>query len=67
LLISTLHTNDAPTTISRLTEMAWSASYFVLAALRLRPAPDAPRVQAVPHAFTPEGAQREIVEKALGG
>ncbi|MBL9201807.1 MAG: Flp pilus assembly complex ATPase component TadA [Opitutaceae bacterium] len=67
LLISTLHTNDAPTTISRLTEMGIepfmiSSSLLCVCAQRL--------VRRVckqcrkPH--QPEGREREILEKGLG-
>src|SRR3954468_2355004 len=68
LLISTLHTNDAPTTVSRLTEMGVepfmiSSSLLCVCAQRLmRRVCKQCRV-----AYTPEGREREIVEKALGG
>jgi type IV pilus assembly protein PilB len=67
LLISTLHTNDAPTTVSRLTEMGVecfmvSSSLLCVCAQRLmRRVCKTCRV-----AFTPEGAQKEIMEKAIG-
>jgi type IV pilus assembly protein PilB len=67
LLISTLHTNDAPTTISRLTEMGVepfmiSSSLLCVCAQRLMR-----RVCKhcrVPHA--PEGRERAILEKGIG-
>src|SRR3954464_10411689 len=68
LLISTLHTNDAPTTVSRLTEMGVesfmvSSSLLCVCAQRLmRRVCKQCRV-----AYTPEGREREIVEKALNG
>jgi type IV pilus assembly protein PilB len=68
LLISTLHTNDAPTTVSRLTEMGVesfmvSSSLLCVCAQRLmRRVCKQCRI-----AYTPEGREREIVEKALGG
>ena len=67
LLISTLHTNDAPTTISRLTEMGVepfmvSSSLLCVCAQRLlRRVCKQCRV-----AYTPEGREKEIMEKALG-
>jgi type IV pilus assembly protein PilB len=67
LLISTLHTNDAPTTVSRLTEMGIepfmiSSSLLCVCAQRLmRRVCKTCRV-----AYTPEGREREILEKAIG-
>jgi type IV pilus assembly protein PilB len=67
LLISTLHTNDAPTTVSRLTEMGVepfmvSSSLLCVCAQRLmRRVCKTCRV-----ACTPEGREREIMEKAIG-
>jgi type IV pilus assembly protein PilB len=67
LLISTLHTNDAPTTVSRLTEMGVesfmvSSSLLCVCAQRLmRRVCKTCRV-----AYTPEGREREIMEKAIG-
>jgi type IV pilus assembly protein PilB len=67
LLISTLHTNDAPTTVSRLTEMGVepfmvSSSLLCVCAQRLmRRVCKTCRV-----AYTPEGREREIIEHALG-
>jgi type IV pilus assembly protein PilB len=67
LLISTLHTNDAPTTVSRLTEMGVecfmiSSSLLCVCAQRLmRRVCKQCRVP-----FTPEGAQAEIMQNALG-
>jgi type IV pilus assembly protein PilB len=67
LLISTLHTNDAPTTVSRLTEMGVecfmiSSSLLCVCAQRLmRRVCKQCRVP-----FTPEGAQAEIMHKAIG-
>jgi type IV pilus assembly protein PilB len=67
LLLSTLHTNDAPTTISRLTEMGIetfmiSSSLLCVCAQRLlRRVCKQCRV-----VHTPEGREREILEKALG-
>jgi type IV pilus assembly protein PilB len=67
LLISTLHTNDAPTTVSRLTEMGVesfmvSSSLLCVCAQRLmRRVCKTCRV-----AYTPEGREKEIMEKAIG-
>ena len=67
LLISTLHTNDAPTTISRLTEMGVesfmvSSSLLCVCAQRLmRRVCKTCRV-----AYTPEGREREVMERAIG-
>lgn len=67
LLISTLHTNDAPTTVSRLTEMGIepfmiSSSLLCVCAQRLmRRVCKTCRI-----AYTPEGREREIIEKAIG-
>ncbi len=67
LLISTLHTNDAPTTVSRLTEMGVesfmvSSSLLCVCAQRLmRRVCKTCRV-----AYTPEGREKEIIERAIG-
>ncbi len=67
LLISTLHTNDAPTTVSRLTEMGVepfmvSSSLLCVCAQRLLR-----RVcKQCRMPYTPEGREKEIMEKALG-
>ena len=67
LLISTLHTNDAPTTVSRLTEMGVesfmvSSSLLCVCAQRLmRRVCKTGRV-----AYTPEGRERDVMEKAIG-
>jgi len=67
LLISTLHTNDAPTTIARLTEMGVepfmvSSSLLCVCAQRLmRRVCKQCRTQIEPH-----GRERELLEKALG-
>jgi type IV pilus assembly protein PilB len=67
LLISTLHTNDAPTTVSRLTEMGVesfmvSSSLLCVCAQRLmRRVCKTCRV-----AYTPEGREKEVMEKAIG-
>jgi len=67
LLISTLHTNDAPTTVSRLTEMGVesfmvSSSLLCVCAQRLmRRVCKTCRV-----AYTPEGREREVMERAIG-
>jgi len=67
LLISTLHTNDAPTTVSRLTEMGIepfmiSSSLLCVCAQRLMRR--VCKSCRVPH--TPEGREKAILEKALG-
>jgi len=67
LLLSTLHTNDAPTTISRLTEMGIetfmiSSSLLCVCAQRLLRR--VCKQCRVPHA--PENREKEILEKALG-
>ncbi len=67
LLISTLHTNDAPTTISRLTDMGIepfmiSSSLLCVCAQRLmRRVCKQCRV-----AYQPEGREKEILEKGIG-
>jgi type IV pilus assembly protein PilB len=67
LLISTLHTNDAPTTISRLTDMGIepfmiSSSLLCVCAQRLmRRVCKTCRVT-----YTPEGREHEILEKGIG-
>ncbi len=67
LLISTLHTNDAPTTIARLTEMGVepfmvSSSLLCVCAQRLmRRVCKQCRTQ-----IEPQGREREVLEKALG-
>ena len=67
LLLSTLHTNDAPTTISRLTEMGIetfmiSSSLLCVCAQRLLRR--VCKQCRVPH--QPEGREKEIIEKAIG-
>jgi type IV pilus assembly protein PilB len=67
LLLSTLHTNDAPTTVSRLTEMGIetfmiSSSLLCVCAQRLLRR--VCKQCRVPHA--PENREKEILEKALG-
>ncbi len=67
LLLSTLHTNDAPSTIARLTDMEVepfmiSASMVCVCAQRLQR-------RLCKHCkipYTPEGNEREIIEKAIG-
>ena len=67
MLFSTLHTNDAPTTISRLTEMGIepfmiSASLVCICAQRLMR-----RVcKSCAVKYTQEGNEAEIIQKALG-
>jgi type IV pilus assembly protein PilB len=67
LLISTLHTNDAPTTVSRLTEMGIepfmiSSSLLCVCAQRLmRRVCKTCRI-----GYTPEGREKDIIEKAIG-
>ena len=67
LLISTLHTNDAPTTVSRLTDMGIepfmiSSSLLCVCAQRLmRRVCKTCRVPV-----TPEGREKEILEKGIG-
>ncbi|MDP0500659.1 MAG: ATPase, T2SS/T4P/T4SS family [Verrucomicrobiota bacterium JB022] len=68
LLLSTLHTNDAPSTIARFTDMGIepfmiSASMLVVCAQRLmRRACKSCRVE-----YLPEGNEAEIIAKALDG
>ena len=67
LLMSTLHTNDAPSTVARLTDMGvepfmLSSSLLCVCAQRLmRRVCKQCRV-----AYEPEGREREIIEKAIG-
>ena len=68
LLLSTLHTNDAPSTIARFSDMGIepfmiSASMLVVCAQRLMR-----RVcKTCKTEYEPEGKEREIIEKALDG
>jgi type IV pilus assembly protein PilB len=67
LLLSTLHTNDAPTAISRLTDMGIepfmvSSSLICVCAQRLLRR--VCKQCRVPH--VPEGREREILEKGIG-
>jgi type IV pilus assembly protein PilB len=67
LLISTLHTNDAPTTVSRLTEMgveSFMVSSSLLCVCAQRLMRRVCKTCRVP--FTPEGREKEIMEKAIG-
>jgi len=67
LLISTLHTNDAPSTVARLTDMGIepfmiSSSLLCVCAQRLmRRVCKQCRVQ-----YTPEGREKAVLEKAIG-
>src|SRR5258708_2033426 len=67
LLISTLHTNDAPSTIARLTDMGIepfmiSSSLLCVCAQRLMR-----RVcKTCKQAYEPEGRQKEIMSKSIG-
>jgi type IV pilus assembly protein PilB len=67
LLVSTLHTNDAPSTVARLTEMGIevfniSASLVCVCAQRLlRRACKNCKVK-----YVPEGREKELLEKAIG-
>ncbi|MBI5383043.1 MAG: type II/IV secretion system protein [Opitutae bacterium] len=67
LLISTLHTNDAPSTVARLTDMGVepfmiSSSLLCVCAQRLMR-----RVcKQCRQPYEPEGREREIMEKAIG-
>ena len=66
LLLSTLHTNDAPSTIARFTDMGVepfmiSASLLVICAQRLMRR----NCKNCRIAYTPEGNEREIMEKAI--
>ena len=67
LLISTLHTNDAPTTVSRLTEMGvepFMVSSSLLCVCAQRLLRRVCKTCRVPH--IPEGRERAIIEKAIG-
>jgi type IV pilus assembly protein PilB len=67
LLVSTLHTNDAPSTVTRLTEMGIeafniSAALVCVCAQRLLR-----RVcKNCKQSYEPEGREKEILEKAIG-
>src|SRR5277367_3376992 len=67
LLVSTLHTNDAPSTVTRLSEMGIepfniSASLVAVCAQRLLR-----RVcKNCKQSYEPEGREKEIIEKAIG-
>jgi type IV pilus assembly protein PilB len=67
LLLSTLHTNDAPGTIARLTDMGFeplmiSASMLCVCAQRLMR-----RVcKNCKEQYAPEGNEKEIIERAIG-
>ena len=68
MLISTLHTNDAPGTVARLVDMGVepfmiSSSLLCVCAQRLMR-----RVcKQCRMPYTPEGREKEIMEKAIGG
>lgn len=68
LLLSTLHTNDAPSTIARFTDMGTepfmiSASMLVVCAQRLLR-----RIcKSCKEEYIPEGNELEIMQRALGG
>src|SRR5882757_7842445 len=68
LLVSTLHTNDAPSTVARIGEMGVepfniSASLVCVCAQRLlRRVCKSCKVE-----YVPEGREKAILEKALGG
>jgi type IV pilus assembly protein PilB len=67
LLISTLHTNDAPTTISRLTEMgveSFMVSSSLLCVCAQRLMRRVCKTCRVP--YTPEGREEEIMQRAIG-
>ena len=67
LLISTLHTNDAPTTISRLTEMgveSFMVSSSLLCVCAQRLMRRVCKTCRVP--YKPEGREEEIIQKAIG-
>jgi type IV pilus assembly protein PilB len=67
LLISTLHTNDAPTTVSRLTEMgveSFMVSSSLLCVCAQRLMRRVCKTCRVP--YTPEGREREVIERAIG-
>jgi len=67
LLISTLHTNDAPGTIARLTEMgveSFMVSSSLLCVCAQRLMRRVCKTCRVP--YTPEGRERELIERALG-
>jgi len=67
LLISTLHTNDAPSTVARLTDMGIepfmiSSSLVCVCAQRLMR-----RVcKACRQAYMPEGREKEVLQKSIG-
>ncbi len=67
LLLSTLHTNDAPSTVARLTDMEVepfmiSASMVCVCAQRLQRR----LCKNCKIAYEPEGNEKEIIEKAIG-
>ncbi len=67
MLFSTLHTNDAPSTVSRLTEMEIepfmiSASLVCVCAQRLMRRVN----KSTKVAYDPEGNEKEIIERAIG-
>jgi len=67
LLISTLHTNDAPTTVSRLTEMgveSFMVSSSLLCVCAQRLMRRVCKQCKVP--YEPEGREKEIFERAIG-
>ena len=67
LLISTLHTNDAPTTISRLTEMgveSFMVSSSLLCVCAQRLMRRVCKTCRVP--YPPEGREEEIMQRAIG-
>ena len=68
MLFSTLHTNDAPTTITRLDEMGIEPFMISTCLVRLRAAPDAPRVQLQATGDGSHGRRKTwLLERALDG
>jgi type IV pilus assembly protein PilB len=67
LLVSTLHTNDAPSTVSRIGEMgveAFNVSASLLCVCAQRLMRRVCKNCKTPH--TPEGREKDLMEKALG-
>jgi type IV pilus assembly protein PilB len=68
LLISTLHTNDAPDDHRASDRDGHRAVHdLVVAALRVRPAPDAARLQDLPRAYTPRAGKRKSWRRRSAG
>jgi len=63
LLVSTLHTNDAPSTVSRIGEMGSSLLIFPPPSSVSAPASAPPRLQELQIPYDPKGASRRSCKR----